>query len=65
LTSLRSKFWSLIISKLIMKVGEIKDPDDIRRDMSGDKLSFLRDKWKRETYIDYTNYFIDHLEILE
>ena len=65
MTSLRSKFWSLIISKLIMKVGEIKDPDDIRRDMSGDKLSFLRDKWKRETYIDYTNYFIDHLEILE
>ena len=51
MTSLRSKFWSLIISKLIMKVGEIKDPDDIRRDMSGDKLSFLRDKWKRETYI--------------
>ena len=48
-----------------MKVGEIKDPDDIRRDMSGDKLSFLRDKWKRETYIDYTNHFIDHLEILE
>ena len=65
MTSLRSKFWSLIISKLIMKVGEIKDPDDIRRDMSGDKLSFLRDKWKREKYIDYTNYFIDHLEILE
>ena len=58
MTSLRSKFWSLIISKLIMRVGEIKDPDDIRRDMSGDKVSFLRDKWKREAYIDYTTDFI-------
>ena len=54
LTSLQSKFWSFIISRLIMKADKIKDPDDIRRDMSGDKISFLRDKWKREAYIDYT-----------
>ena len=48
-----------------MNFGDVEKTKYIRRDMSGDKLSFLRDKWKRETYIDYTKYFIDHLEILE
>ena len=48
-----------------MKAGEINDPDDIRRDMSGDKISFLRDNWKKEKYIDYTNDFIGSLEILK
>ena len=63
--SLRSKFWSIIISRLIMKAGEINGPDDIRRDMSGDKISFLRDNWKKEEYIDYINDFIGSLEILK
>ncbi len=63
--SLRSKFWSIIISRLIMKAGEINGPDDIRRDMSGDKISFLRDNWKKEKYIDYINDFIGSLEILK
>ena len=63
--SLRSKFWSLIISRLIMKAGEINDSDDIRRDMSGDKISFLRDNWKKEEYIDYIDDSIGSLEILK
>ena len=63
--SLRSKFWSIIISRLIMKAGEINDSDDIRRDMSGDKISFLRDNWKKEEYIDYIDDSIGSLEILK
>ena len=49
--SLRSKFWSLIISRLIMKAGEINDSDDIRRDMSGDKISIIIDNCKKEEYL--------------
>ena len=63
--SLRSKFWSIIISRLIMKAGQINGPDDIRRDMSGDKISFLRDNWKKGEYIEYINDSIGSLEILK
>ena len=48
-----------------MKAGEINGPDDIRRDMSGDKISFLRDNWKKEEYIDYIDDAIGSLEILK
>ena len=64
MTSLRSKFWSVLISQLVMKIGTITKPTDIRREMSSDTIPFLNNIWKKEQYIEYTNYFIDNLEML-
>ena len=65
MTSLRSKFWSVLISQLVMKIGTITKPTDIRREMSSDTIPFLNNIWKKEQYIEYTNYFIDNLEMLK
>lgn len=65
MTSLRSKFWSVLIRQLVMKIGTITKPTDIRRDMSSDTIPFLSKVWKKEQYIEYTNYFIDNLEMLK
>ena len=42
-----------------MKIGTITKPTDIRREMSSDTIPFLNNIWKKEQYIEYTNYFID------
>ena len=40
--SLRSRFWASTISKIIDNAPEINHPNDIRRDFSEDRISFLR-----------------------
>ena len=63
--SLRSRFWASTISKIIDNAPEINHPNDIRRDFSEDRISFLRTNWKKKKYIDYTNINIDDLELLK
>ena len=63
--SLRSRFWSSTISKIIDNAPEINHPNDIRRDFSEDRISFFKANWRKEKYIDYTNMNIGHLELLK
>ena len=63
--SLRSRFWASTISKIIDNAPEINHPNDIRRDFSEDRISFLRTNWKKKKYIDYTNINIDKLALLK
>ena len=65
MASLRSRFWASTISKIIDNTPEINHPNDIRRDFSEDRISFLRTNWKKKKYIDYTNINIDDLELLK
>ena len=63
--SLRSRFWSSTISKIIDNAPEINHPNDIRRDFSEDRISFFKANWRKEKYIDYSNMNIGHLELLK
>ena len=46
--SLRSRFWSSTISKIIDNAPEINHPNDIRRDFSEDRISFFKANWRKD-----------------